>query len=113
MSIDEPVAVAEYDPASPALFFAERDRIGTALAVPFGQLEHIGSTAVPGLAGKAVIDIMLGLTAWPPDEFVIKSLRGSATSLLVKRACPGVCISGCADQPTSTCMQFTLAATIG
>lgn len=47
------------DPRWPALFAAERDAIATALA-PWlvGAPEHIGSTAVPGLAAKPVIDIM-------------------------------------------------------
>jgi GrpB-like predicted nucleotidyltransferase (UPF0157 family) len=38
------------------------------------QLEHIGSTAVPGLAGKPVIDVMFGTIAWPPAQAVAKAV---------------------------------------
>ncbi len=56
---DAPVEIVPPDPRWPALFAAERDAIATALA-PWlvGAPEHIGSTAVPGLAAKPVIDIM-------------------------------------------------------
>jgi GrpB-like predicted nucleotidyltransferase (UPF0157 family) len=56
---DAPVEIAAPDPRWPALFAAERDAIVAALA-PWlvGVPEHIGSTAVPGLAAKPVIDIM-------------------------------------------------------
>lgn len=51
--------VVPYDPAWPALFEAERGLLRPALA-PWlaGDIEHVGSTAVPGLAAKPVIDIM-------------------------------------------------------
>lgn len=75
-SIDEPVHVVDYDTAWPEVFLAERARISTALAIRFEQIEHIGSTAVPGLAGKPIVDIMLGLSAWPPSEFVAEAIRG-------------------------------------
>jgi GrpB-like predicted nucleotidyltransferase (UPF0157 family) len=56
---DAPVEIAAPDPRWPALFAAERDAIAAALA-PWlvGPPEHIGSTAVPGLPAKPVIDIM-------------------------------------------------------
>lgn len=39
---------------------AERDRLRLGLATATLKFEHIGSTAVPGLAGKPVVDLMLG-----------------------------------------------------
>jgi GrpB-like predicted nucleotidyltransferase (UPF0157 family) len=56
---DAPIQIVPADPRWPALFAAERDAITEALA-PWlaGMPEHIGSTAVPGLAAKPVIDIM-------------------------------------------------------
>lgn len=68
LSIDERVHVVEYDAVWPALFLSERERIAASLVISFEQLEHIGSTAVPGLAVKPIIDIMLGLSVWPPNE---------------------------------------------
>ena len=56
---DAPVHIVAYDPSWPTRFEAER----TALAEILGQwltgpIEHVGSTAVPGLSAKPVIDIM-------------------------------------------------------
>jgi GrpB-like predicted nucleotidyltransferase (UPF0157 family) len=56
---DAPIEVVDYNPAWPALFDAERRLLQEALA-PWlaGPVEHIGSTAVPGLPAKPIIDIM-------------------------------------------------------
>lgn len=56
-----PVAVADYDAGWPRLFAEERDRLREALGEGIAEIEHIGSTAVPGLAAKPVIDICAGL----------------------------------------------------
>jgi GrpB-like predicted nucleotidyltransferase (UPF0157 family) len=56
------VRVVPYDPAWPALFDVEVSRIGpflTARDVRL-RLEHTGSTAVPGLAAKPILDILAG-----------------------------------------------------
>ncbi|MEA2507558.1 MAG: hypothetical protein QOH48_2176 [Actinomycetota bacterium] len=51
-----------YNPAWPALFEEERRRIEIALGEWVqGEIEHVGSTSVPGLAAKPVIDIMVGV----------------------------------------------------
>ncbi len=59
MADDDPIVLAPPDPRWPALFAAERDAIAAALA-PWltGAPEHIGSTAVPGLPAKPVVDIL-------------------------------------------------------
>jgi hypothetical protein len=53
---DAPIEIAEYDPAWPAMFETERAR----LAPLFGpvKVHHFGSTAVPRLAAKPVIDMI-------------------------------------------------------
>jgi GrpB-like predicted nucleotidyltransferase (UPF0157 family) len=51
------VRVVEYDPNWPALFAAEAERLRQACELPL-RLEHIGSTAVPGLCAKPVLDIL-------------------------------------------------------
>ena len=56
---DAPVTLAEYDPAWPALFEREARRIRKALGDTVVRLEHTGSTSVPGLAAKPIIDITL------------------------------------------------------
>ncbi|HEY7692482.1 MAG TPA: GrpB family protein [Gaiellaceae bacterium] len=59
-----PIAVVPYDPAWPELFEAERATLEPLLR-PWleGGVHHIGSTAVPGLAAKPLIDMMAGVRA--------------------------------------------------
>jgi GrpB-like predicted nucleotidyltransferase (UPF0157 family) len=59
---DAPVRIVPYDPTWPLSFEAERAALADLIA-PWlaGPIEHVGSTAVPGLAAKPVIDIMVGV----------------------------------------------------
>ncbi len=54
--------VLPYDPAWPGLFEAERERLEEALA-PWldGGIHHVGSTSVPGLAAKPIVDMLAGV----------------------------------------------------
>lgn len=51
------VVVTDYDPDWPELFQSLRSRIAHALGTIAALIEHVGSTAVPGLAAKPIIDI--------------------------------------------------------
>ena len=59
---DQRIEVVPYDPAWPARFEGERRLLEDALG-PWleGGIHHVGSTAVPGLAAKPVIDILAGV----------------------------------------------------
>ncbi len=59
-SVTFPVIIRPYDPVWPLLFDEERERIDVAIHAFISSIEHIGSTAVPGLAAKPVIDILIG-----------------------------------------------------
>lgn len=59
--------MAPYDPAWPALYAALARRIADVLGDAALGIEHVGSTAVPGLAAKPVIDIDLTVED-PADE---------------------------------------------
>ena len=61
------VVLAEHDPAWAERFAAERDRLAAALGPRALLIEHIGSTSVPGLAAKPIVDICL-CVADPEDE---------------------------------------------
>jgi GrpB-like predicted nucleotidyltransferase (UPF0157 family) len=54
-----PVHLAEYDAAWPELFARESARIRRILNEAVRRIEHVGSTSVPGLAAKPIIDIVL------------------------------------------------------
>lgn len=64
---DARVALAEYDPEWPRTYARLEEQIHAALGARAMVLEHAGSTAVPGLAAKPRIDIVLGV-ADPADE---------------------------------------------
>jgi GrpB-like predicted nucleotidyltransferase (UPF0157 family) len=60
--LDE-IVIVPYDPRWPELFAQQRDAVAAALApVLVGPVEHIGSTAVPGLAAKPIIDMLARVT---------------------------------------------------
>jgi len=50
-----------YNPTWPTLFTEERNRILEAVGQWVEEVEHVGSTAIPGLDAKPVIDLMVGL----------------------------------------------------
>jgi len=55
------IIVTPYDPAWPARFRVESQLIHVALADLAPVIEHIGSTSVPGLAAKPIIDMLVGV----------------------------------------------------
>ena len=59
-ALQERVEIVPYDPAWPGLFAEEAARLRAALpAALIGRIEHFGSTAVPGLAAKPIVDMLL------------------------------------------------------
>jgi GrpB-like predicted nucleotidyltransferase (UPF0157 family) len=54
-----PITLVEYDSTWPALFAREEARIRGVLGERVLRIEHTGSTSVPGLAAKAIIDITM------------------------------------------------------
>lgn len=53
------ILIVEYDPRWPELFARESDRIRAALGQHVLRIEHVGSTSVPGLVAKPVVDVLL------------------------------------------------------
>jgi GrpB-like predicted nucleotidyltransferase (UPF0157 family) len=67
----EPVVLVDYDPAWPALFERERAHIAPAVAAFAVAIEHVGSTAVPGLCAKPIVDMLLTVERFgPPAEYI-------------------------------------------
>ena len=61
------IEVVQYDKGWPAIFDAWRTRLAAALGRAATRIEHVGSTAVPGLAAKPIVDIQLSVVD-PGDE---------------------------------------------
>jgi GrpB-like predicted nucleotidyltransferase (UPF0157 family) len=72
----DPIIVVPYDEAWPSLFEEERDRIECAIGPWVEDSEHVGSTAVPGLAAKPVIDIMVGVKSLDDSAILVERLEG-------------------------------------
>jgi GrpB-like predicted nucleotidyltransferase (UPF0157 family) len=62
------ILIAPYDPAWPIKFAAEARRIHEAFGDLAPRVEHVGSTAVPGLAAKPVIDIQVSVSSFERRE---------------------------------------------
>jgi GrpB-like predicted nucleotidyltransferase (UPF0157 family) len=58
---DEPVEIVDYDPRWPTLFGQMRDRLQVALGETARRIDHVGSTAVPDLPAKPVVDIQVSV----------------------------------------------------
>lgn len=71
------VIIAEYSIAWPKLFAAEKTRLQQILPTS-ATIEHIGSTAVPGLAAKPIIDIMVGLSDFSQAEALVPQVQALA-----------------------------------
>lgn len=73
----KPIVIADYDPSWPERFERERAEILRVCGVDaFVRIEHVGSTAVPGLAAKPIIDIMPGLRSLDDAPALIAPLAG-------------------------------------
>jgi GrpB-like predicted nucleotidyltransferase (UPF0157 family) len=84
------VRVVPYDPAWPALFAAEAARIEAALGpgLPLA-LEHMGSTAVPGLAAKPILDLLGGYPPGAPVAPYVDALVGAGYMHRGEQGIPG------------------------
>lgn len=56
----------EYDPDWPSLYAAEADALRAILGDRANRIEHVGSTSVPGLVAKPVIDIQVSVSELHP-----------------------------------------------
>jgi GrpB-like predicted nucleotidyltransferase (UPF0157 family) len=68
------IVVVPYDEAWPSLFVEEQTRIERALGPLVERIEHVGSTVVPGLASKPVLDIMVGVGSLREADHCIEPL---------------------------------------
>lgn len=70
-----PITLADYDPDWPVLFAREAARIRAALSSRAVQVEHVGSTSVPGLAAKPIIDILLAVPDSSDEQAYVPELE--------------------------------------
>jgi GrpB-like predicted nucleotidyltransferase (UPF0157 family) len=73
--VADAIEIVPYNPAWPGAFAAERDRLAAALSGLAVRIDHNGSTAVPGLGAKPVIDIQVSVRRLQPLEEYASGLR--------------------------------------
>jgi GrpB-like predicted nucleotidyltransferase (UPF0157 family) len=78
------IELADYDSRWPALFASEEARIRAALGERALQIEHVGSTSVPGLIAKPIIDIVLAVADASDEASYVPSLEAQGYILRIR-----------------------------
>jgi GrpB-like predicted nucleotidyltransferase (UPF0157 family) len=78
------IHLSEYDAGWPRLFEREADRIRDALGDKVVLIEHVGSTSVPGLAAKPVIDIVLVVADSSEERSYVPELEAAGYVLRIR-----------------------------
>lgn len=79
-----PIIIVEYDPNWPNLFEREANRIRSVLGSKALQIEHVGSTSVPGLCAKPIIDILLVVKNSADEPSYVPALEEAGYSLQIR-----------------------------
>ena len=82
--LNDTIYLAPYDPAWPAIYAAKAQRIRDALGSAVLRLEHTGSTAVPGLAAKPIIDMVLAVADSADEAAYVPALAAIGYTLHVR-----------------------------
>ena len=77
------LVLAAYDPTWPASYAEQERRIRAALGAAV-QVEHIGSTSVPGLAAKPIIDVLVTVEDITAEEDYLDQLLAAGFELRVR-----------------------------
>jgi GrpB-like predicted nucleotidyltransferase (UPF0157 family) len=79
-----PIELVDYDPAWPEHFEREADRIRATLGERAIRIEHVGSTSVPGLAAKPIIDIVLVVADSTDEDAYVAPLEAAGYVLRIR-----------------------------
>jgi GrpB-like predicted nucleotidyltransferase (UPF0157 family) len=78
------IRIVDYDPQWPKLFEREADRIRAALGRRALRIEHTGSTSVPGLVAKPIIDVLLVVTNSGNEDSYLPALEAAGYLLRIR-----------------------------
>ena len=82
--LNGPVELQESDPSWATLYSREEGRIRSALGAKALVVEHVGSTSVPGLAAKPIIDVVLSVADSSDEESYVPALEAEGYVLTVR-----------------------------
>ena len=71
-----PIYLADYNPAWPQLFEQERARLQAEIGEWAAGIQHVGSTSIPGIVAKPIIDIAIHLRSFEDALYCITPLTG-------------------------------------
>ena len=80
------IVIADYDPQWPELFAREADRIRAVLGRRALRIEHVGSTSVPGLVAKPVVDVLLVLADSRDEDSYVPALEAAGYLLRIRES---------------------------
>jgi GrpB-like predicted nucleotidyltransferase (UPF0157 family) len=72
---NESFDLADYDPGWPSLFESESELITEVLGDDVVDIQHIGSTSIPGLRAKPIIDLLVAVESFAPIETYARLLE--------------------------------------
>lgn len=78
------LALVDYDAAWPQAYLEHEQRIRASLGPAAVQIEHIGSTSVPGLAAKPIIDVLVTVADITAEEDYLDGLLHAGYDLRVR-----------------------------
>jgi len=85
----EPVIIVDYNPAWPGLYEEEKMCILDAIGEYIEDIQHVGSTSVPGLGAKPIIDIMIGIHDLSLVDECVQPLQSLGYEYLGEFGIPG------------------------
>jgi GrpB-like predicted nucleotidyltransferase (UPF0157 family) len=82
--VDGPILLADSDPGWPGLYEREATRVRVVLGDRVRLLEHVGSTSVPGLPAKPIIDMLLAVANTADEPAYVPSMEAAGYVLRIR-----------------------------
>jgi GrpB-like predicted nucleotidyltransferase (UPF0157 family) len=82
--VDGPITLADYDPDWPVLYEREAARVRRLLGDRVRLLEHVGSTSVPGLPAKPIIDMLLAVADSADEPAYVPSMEAGGYAVRIR-----------------------------
>ena len=82
--VDGPIILADYDPEWPVLYEREAARVRGLLGDRVRLLEHVGSTSVPGLPAKPIIDMLLAVPDSADEPAYVPSMEAGGYAVRIR-----------------------------
>jgi GrpB-like predicted nucleotidyltransferase (UPF0157 family) len=82
--INGPVRLVDYSPDWPPLFDREASRVRAVLGDRALGIEHVGSTSIPGLAAKPIIDVLLAVANSADEKAYVPAMEAAGYILRIR-----------------------------